>query len=82
MKKYVLRHLRGNGQIIPDIMRDFYHDYPKHRNMAPYKLSQCISSVITEKEYLKKVLEMYGVETHNKMVRKHKMGDWNLIKTE
>lgn len=80
MRKYVLRHWRGNGQVIPDLMKDFYQDYPKHRNIRPYKLSECICSVLSEKEYLKFVLERYGVEEHNKSVKKYCMGDWNLIK--
>jgi hypothetical protein len=80
MKKYVLRHWRGNGQVIPDTMKDHYYDYPKHRNIRPYKLSECIVSVLTEDEYLKFVLERYGVEEHNKMVKKHGMWDNRLIK--
>lgn len=80
MRKYVLRHWRGNGQVIPDLMKDKYYDYPKHRNVRPYKLSECIVSVLTEKEYLKFVLERYGIEEHNKSVKKYCMGDSNLIK--
>lgn len=80
MKKYVLRHWRGNGMVIPDAMKDHYYDYPKHRNIRPYKLSECIVSVLTENEYLKYVLERYGVEEHNKMVKKHDMWDNRLIK--
>jgi hypothetical protein len=70
MRKYVLRHWRGNGQVIPGLMKDSYQDYPKHRNVRPYKLSECICSVL------------YGVEEHNKAVKKYCMGDWNLIKLD
>ena len=79
MKQFVLRHVRGNGQIIADIMKDFYHDYPKHRNMRPYKLSECIHQVLSQKEYLEYVKNKYGIEEHNRMVIKHKLGNWNLI---
>ena len=82
MKKYCLRHWRGDGQVIPDIVKDFYHDYPKHRNIRPYKLYECICQVISEKEYLAFVLERYGVSSHNEKVVRHKMGSWNLIKVE
>lgn len=82
MKQFVLRHWRGNGQVIPDIMKDFYHDYPKHRNIRPYKLSECICQVLSQKEYLEYVLNRYGILEHNKMVIKHKLGNWNLIKEE
>jgi len=79
MKKFVLRHWRGNGQVIPDIMKEHYYDYPKHRNIRPYKLSECICQVISEKEYLKFILDRYGLKEHNKAVLKHKLGSWNLI---
>ena len=52
MKKYCLRHWRGNGQIIADIVKDKYYDYPKHRNKRPYSLAECIVKIISEKEYL------------------------------
>jgi len=68
--------------IIPDIVKDFYHDYPRHRNVRPYKLSECICKVLSEKEYLEFMLERYGIEGHNKAIAKHKMGSWNLIKVE
>lgn len=80
MQKFVLRHWRGDGQVIPDIMKDHYYDYPKHRNIRPYKLSECIVQVLSEKEYLKFILDRYGVEEHNKAVKKNNLGDWNLIK--
>lgn len=82
MKKFVLRHWRGNGQVIEDIMKDYYHDYPKSRNMKPYKLSDCICQVISEKEFLQRILEKYGIEEHNKAVVKYKLGNWNIIKSE
>lgn len=80
MRKYVLRHWRGNGQVIPDLMKDKYYDYPKHRKVQPYTLSECIVSVLTEKEYLQYILDIYGIEKHNESVKKYCMGDWNLIK--
>ena len=82
MKKFVLRHWRGNGSIIPDIMKDVYYDYPKHsmnRNARSYKLSECIYKVISEEEYLKEILDKYGIESHNKAVRKNKLGDNKLL---
>lgn len=79
MKKFVLRHWRGNGQVIPDVMKDKYYDYPRHRNIAPYSLADCIVQVISEKEYLKYLLDRYGIKEHNRAVFKHKLGDWNLI---
>lgn len=82
MEKFVLRHWRGNGEVIPDIMKDHYYDYPKHRNIRAYKLSECIVQVLTEKEYLKFILDRYGVESRNEKVKKYKMGDWNLIKQD
>lgn len=51
--EYVLRHWRGNGQIIPSIKKKFYHDYPKHRNKRPYRLEECFVKDITEEEYNK-----------------------------
>ncbi len=80
MKKFVLRHWRGSGQVIADIMKDYYHDYPRHRNIAPFKLSDCIVQVLTQQEYLTRILDYYGVEEHNKMVKKHNLGPWYIIK--
>ena len=82
MKKFVLRHWRGDGSIIADIMKDKYYDYPKNsmnRNAGYTTLAQCIYKVITEKEYLAEMLKI-SVEHHNKMVHKHKLGNWKLIK--
>lgn len=31
MRKYCLRHWRGDGQIIPDVVRDKYYDYPRNK---------------------------------------------------
>lgn len=73
MRKYVLKHWRGDGQVIPDVMKDFYDDYPKYRNIK-VKLKDCIVQVLTEKEYLSEVLKMYGVESHNEKVKKYTMG--------
>lgn len=83
MKKFVLRHWRGNGMIIADIMKDWYYDYPKNsmnRNAGKTTLAQCIHKVISEKEYLEEMLKI-SVEHHNKMVNKYKLGNWKLIKT-
>ena len=83
MKKFVLRHWRGNGMIIADIMKDWYYDYPKHpmnRNAGKTTLAQCIHKVISEDEYLEEMLKI-SVEHHNKMVLKHGLGSWKLIKT-
>ena len=85
MKKFCLRHWRGKGQIIPDIMKDSYRDYPKNsmnRNAGSCSLSECIVQVLTEDEYLKYVLDRYGVDEHNKMVKKHQLGSWKLIQKE
>ena len=62
MKKYCLRHYRGSGIIIPDIVKDKYFDYPKHRGMRPYILSECIVKTITEDEYLDEIERKYGKE--------------------
>lgn len=53
MKKYCLRHWRGNGQIIADVVKDKYNDYPKHRSKRAYSGSECIVKTITEEEYLR-----------------------------
>lgn len=85
MKKFCLRHWRGDGQIIPDIMKDSYRDYPKrsmNRNARSHSLSECIVRVLTKTEYLKYVLDRYGIDEHNKMVKKHQLGSWNLIVKE
>lgn len=82
MKKFVLRHWRGNGMIIADIMKDWYYDYPKNsmnRNARKITLAECIHEVISEKEYLEEMLKI-SVEHHDKMVNKHKLGNWKLIK--
>ena len=75
MKKFVLRHWRGNGQIIPDIMRDKYYDYPKHRNKRPYSLSQCIVQVISQKEYMEEVLNMWGKEALDQKIKKYHLNN-------
>ena len=83
MKKFVLRHWRGNGQIIPDIMKDRYYDYPKrsmNRNAGWCSLKDCIYKVISQEEYLKEILKMWGVKVHNQKVKQHQLGNWNLLK--
>lgn len=82
MKKFCLRHWRGNGQVIADVMRDSYRDYPKrsmNRNARSHSLAECIVQVISEDEYLKWILDRYGIEEHNKNVKKHQLGSWKLI---
>lgn len=82
MKKFVLRHWRGNGVIIADVMKDRYYDYPKNsmnKNAGYVTLAQCICKVITEEEYLAEMLRV-SVEHHNKMVNNHNLGSWKLIK--
>lgn len=73
MKKFVLRHWRGNGQIVPDIMKDKYYDYPKHRNKRPYTLAECICKVISEDEYKSEVLTMWGNEALEKRIKKYNL---------
>lgn len=83
MRKYCLRRWRGNGQIIPDIVKDRYHDYPKrsmNRRARVISLAESIVKIITEEEYLRDVLEIWGVEIHNKKVRQLKLGEEKLIK--
>lgn len=83
MKKFVLRHWRGNGQVIPSIMKDSYMDYPKNsmnRNSRSHSLSECIVSVISEEEYLSELLSLWGIEAHNRSVKKYKLGLNKLIK--
>lgn len=82
MKKFVLRHWRGNGEVIADVMRDKYFDYPKHRNKPPITLATCIVQVISQEQYLEEMVKIGGVELHNKQVKKLHLGDWNLIKEE
>lgn len=72
-KKFVLRHWRGNGQIIPSVMQDKYYDYPKHRNRRPYSLAECIYKVITFEEYKEEVLKMWGEETLTKLLKRYKL---------
>ena len=80
MTKFVLRHWRGYGHVIPDVMKDFYQDYPKYRKVSPYKLADCLCDVLTEAEYLETMLTKYGVKAHNKMVIKYRLGKDKLIK--
>ena len=82
MTKFVLRHWRGNGQIIPDVMKDSYQDYPKYRNVRPYKLSECLYKVLTEAEFLEEMLKKWGVVEHNKAVYKYRLGKDKLIKEQ
>lgn len=85
MKKFCLRHWRGNGQVIPDIVKDRYYDYPKNsmnRRAGWHSLATGIVQIISQEQYLKEVLEMWGVKIHNKKVRQHKLGDWNLLPEE
>lgn len=81
MTKFVLRHWRGNGQIIPDVMKEEYNDYPKYRNIRAYKLKDCLYKIISSEEYLTTVLTRYGVESHNKKVRQYRLGKERLILT-
>lgn len=53
MTKYVLRHWRGDGQIIADVMKPKYFDYPKHRRKRPYLLKEVFVKEISEDEYKK-----------------------------
>lgn len=53
MKKYCLRHWRGNGQVIADVVKPQYNDYPKHRNKRAYSSSECIIKEISKEEYLR-----------------------------
>ena len=82
MTKFVLRHWRGNGQIIPDVMRDNYQDFSKCRNIRPFKLSECLYKVLTEDEYLKEMLKKWGVVEHNKAVIKYRLGKDKIINIE
>lgn len=82
MKKFCLRHWRGNGSVIPDVVKDSYRDYPKrsmNRNARSHSLAECIVQVISEDEYLKRILEKDGVEFHNKKVKELGLGNWKLI---
>jgi len=79
MTKFVLRHWRGDGQIIPDVMREAYQDHPKHRKVRPYKLSECLYKVLTEAEYLGEVLKKRGVVEHNKAIYKYRLNVNKLI---
>lgn len=71
--QFIMRHWRGNGQIIPDIMKDKYFDYPKHRNKRPYTLSECLVKVITVEEYKEDVLKMWGQEALNRVIKKYRL---------
>lgn len=70
MKKFCLRHWRGNGSIIPDILKDKYYDYPHHRNKRPYTLAECIVKVLSEKEFKEYVLKRYGQDQLDKFIKK------------
>ena len=81
MRKYVFRHWRGNGQVIADVMKDSYRDYPKksmNKNARFHTLADCIVQVISEKEFLAERLK-FSVKAHNDAVIKYGMGSWNLI---
>jgi len=84
MRKFVLRHWRGCGQVIADVMKDYYYDYPKNsmnRNARRYSLSECIVQVISEEEFLKEMLKI-SVEAHNRAVKKYQLGSWKMINEE
>lgn len=72
-KQFVLRHWRGNGQIIPDVKRKKYFDYPKHRNKPPYYLSECFVRDISVEEYKAKVLSLWGQEALNRVIKKYNL---------
>ena len=83
MKKYCLRHWRGNGQVIPDIVKNRYYDYPKNsmnRNARVITLAESIVKIISEEEYLKEMLDTWGVESHNRAVKRLKLSKDKLIK--
>lgn len=50
-----------------------------NRNAGWNSLATCIVQVISEEQYLKEVLDMWGVKVHNKKVRQHQLGDWKLL---
>lgn len=82
MKKFVLRHWRGNGQVVADVMKDWYYDYPKNsmnRRARRCSLAECIVQVISQEEYLAEMLKI-SVDAHNRAVKKYQLGSWNLIK--
>ena len=75
-KKFVLRHWRGNGQVIPDLMKDSYYDYPKksmNRNARRYSLAECIVKVITFEEFKEDMIKTWGQESLDRFLRKHKL---------
>lgn len=72
-RKFVLRHWRGRGQIIPDIKRKKYYDYPKHRGKPPYYLDDCLVKEITEEEFKKEVLTLWGQDALNRLIKKYKL---------
>ena len=80
MKKFVLRHWRGSGQVMADVMKDYYYDYPKSMNIKPYSLSECICKIINEDEFLKFIVDRQGVKAHNQAVLKHNLNLCNIIK--
>lgn len=80
--KFVLRRWRGDGNIIADVLKDKYRDYPKNsmnRNARVISLSECIVQVITEEEFLEKCL-LVGKDHHNRMVNRYFLGKEKLIK--
>lgn len=81
MIKFCLRRWRGDGSIIPDILKDKYFDYPKksmNRNARVIYLSECIVQVITEEDFLKECL-LISIDHHNKMVKKYRLGKEKII---
>ena len=80
--KFVLRRWRGDGNIIPDILKDKYQDYHKksmNRNARSITLAECIVQVINEEDFLKECL-LISKDHHNKMVKKYFLGKEKLIK--
>lgn len=71
--QFVLRHWRGCGQVIPDIKRKKYYDYPRHRNKPPYYLNECFVQDITEDEFKRKVLSLWGQDALNRLIKKYKL---------
>lgn len=76
MKKFCLRHWRGNGAVIASAIKDSYYDYPKrsmNRNARRYSLAECIVQVITEQEAKDFVFKMYGSEGLERFIKRNKL---------
>ena len=73
--KFILRHWRGNGQIIPDIKKSHYRDYPKHsmnRNAKTHTCKQVIVREITREEYEQEFIQKWGQKQWE--INKKKLG--------